>query len=71
MPKPAGAETSVRGYFRLSSSKVCRRGREIIVPDVMGTKNLVASSWLWMTIDLFMIVYLAHAANICFTLPVS
>ena len=32
LPKPAGAETSVKGYFRLSSSKPMRRGREIREP---------------------------------------
>src|SRR3954462_758107 len=50
LPKPAGAEMSVRGYFRLAWSKEVKRGRGIKVPDVTGTKNLVARSWLCMNI---------------------
>ena len=55
LPKPAGAEMSVRGYFKLAWSKLVRRGREISVPDATGTKNLVARSWVWMSIDVFIV----------------
>src|SRR6266705_3327271 len=58
LPKPAGAEMSVRGCLRLSASKPLRRGREISVPGATGIENLVARSWLWMIID---IVTIAHS----------
>jgi len=60
LPKPAGAETSVRGYFKLAWSKVARRGREIRVPVATGTKNLVARSWVWMNIDVFIVASSAY-----------
>src|SRR5882762_4743063 len=71
LPKPAGAEMSVRGCLRLSESKPLRRGREIRVPEAVGIKNLVARSWLWMTIDVFMIAYPASTANIPFSLSIN
>src|SRR5205807_595710 len=51
----AGAETSVRGYFRLSLSKALRRGRAIRMPDATGIKSLVASSWFWRDVAVFMV----------------
>src|SRR5581483_7084491 len=36
LPKPAGAETSVRGCLRLSLSRASRRGRVTRGPEAMG-----------------------------------
>src|SRR5690349_6457400 len=44
-PKPAGAETTVRGYVRLFWSKLFKRERQIKGPRTPGTKNFVAASW--------------------------
>jgi hypothetical protein len=55
LPKPAGAETSVREHLRPSLSKVVRRGRAIKICEVAGTKNLVATSWFWKSIDVLVI----------------
>jgi len=65
LPKPAGAETSVRGCFRLSASKAVRRGREISVPDAMGRKNLVARSWFCKGIGAFIVASPKQAERFC------
>src|SRR5258708_32398216 len=44
LPKPAGAETTVRGRWSPPSNRVERRGRETRTCGEEGTKNLVASS---------------------------
>src|SRR5260370_853375 len=59
LPKPAAAETSVKGYFTLSLSKPIRRGREMREPDVTGTKNLVTRIRFSKSVNGFMIVYLS------------
>src|SRR5207245_10659587 len=64
LPKPAGAETSVRERSKLILSSSIKRGRGISACEEAGIKNFVARSWSWNNGDSSMIISLAYVARL-------